>query len=174
MGRRRSRQSILVTYEERLRAFYGDFRSPRLHSVMPTLNRHPFEGVTHDLAQLHPITDDTDPNCDVCATYIMRADQPLIIKLSLVGPYAVLLSFGPDGLGKGTLIDPGQPSGTTEARVVSVLNSHGFILVPAEHLETPVPLALATGRAEVTLYAALFEPGGDVPWRTTVEGVAES
>jgi hypothetical protein len=165
MGKRRSPQSIRSAYEGRLRASYGDFRSPRLHFVMATADRQPFEGVLLDLAQVCPVEDDTDLNCDVCFTYIVRADQPLVVKLSLVGPYAVILSFGSDGYGEGSLVVPAQPAGTTdEARVFSVLNSHGFILVPADHLETLVPLALAKDRTEVTLYAALFEPEGEVPW----------
>ena len=124
MGRRRSSQSIRSAYEGHLRQSYGDFRSPRLHFVMATADRQPFEGVLRDLAQTYPVE---------------------------------------DGFGEGSLVLPSQPAGTThQARVASVLNSHGFVL------ETLVPLALAKDRAEVTLYAALFEPEGDVPWpRTT-------
>lgn len=169
MGKRRSSQSIRSAYEGQLRQSYGDFRSPRLHFVMAAADRQPFEGVLRDLAQTYPVEEDTDLDCDVCFTYIVRAGQPLVVKLSLVGPYAVILSFGSDGFGEGSLVLPSQPAGTTDqARVASVLNSHGFVLVPVEHLETLVPLALAKDRAEVTLYAALFEPEGDVPWpRTT-------
>jgi hypothetical protein len=44
-----------------------------------------------------------------------------------------------------------------------VVAAHGFRLVPAGHLETPVPVV--PGRAEVSLYAALFEPEAELPWR---------
>ncbi|MEU3273967.1 hypothetical protein ABZ639_24280 [Saccharomonospora sp. NPDC006951] len=122
------------------------------------------EGVLHDLARDYAVDDDTDLNCDVCFTYIVRAARPLVCKLSLAGPYAVILACGADDSGAGSLVSPFQAGETADvARVASVLNSHGFMLVPAAHLETPVPLALVPGCEEVTLYAALFEPEGEVP-----------
>ncbi|GGU16230.1 hypothetical protein [Lentzea flava] len=43
-----------------------------------------------------------------------------------------------------------------------MVEAHGFRLVPATHLETPV--AMGPDRAEVSLYAALFEPEAEPPW----------
>ncbi|MBP2337987.1 hypothetical protein JOF41_004165 [Saccharothrix coeruleofusca] len=165
MGKRKGKVFIPSVYERYLRQSYGDLSSPQRRFALEMANRQPFEGIAHELAEVGPVADDTDINCDVCFTYIVHAERPLSVKLSMVGPYAVVLSSALDGQ-RGTVLVPARPpTGTPEARVMSVVAAHGFVIVPDEHLEARVPLAVGEGRDEVTLYAALFEPEGEVFWK---------
>lgn len=165
MSKRRGAAVPLSASREQLRRSYGSLSEPKRHFVLSAANRRPFEDVLAELSRSYPVDDDTDINCDVCFTFIVRGEQPLIVKLSMVGPYAVVLSFGADGLGRGSLVgEPGDADGFA-GRVVSAVESHGFFRPSADQLETPVPIALVPGRAEVPLYAALFEPEGEAPWR---------
>ncbi|MEU2174960.1 hypothetical protein ABZ552_12125 [Nocardia sp. NPDC019219] len=165
MGKRRGKTTV-SSYEDQLRESYRDFAAPKFRFVRDVTDQQPFGGVLKDLSAIGPVIDDTDTNCDVCFTFVVRGEQQFLsVRLSMVGPYAVILSFGADGCGKTALIGSGQPQmRPAEAAVVSVVTAHGFTLVPAHHLETCVPIALVRGREEVTLYAALFEPGAEVPW----------
>lgn len=164
MSKARGEDVVRLAYEEQLLKSYGSLTVPKRHFVQDVADREPFGGVFRELSEICSVDDDTDINCDVCFTFIMHSKQPLIIKLSMVGPYAVILSFGQDGFGKAALVSSEQGAGTVEADIVSVVTAHGFILVPADHLESPVPIALAEGRVGVPLYAALFQPDEDVPW----------
>jgi hypothetical protein len=154
-------------YLEQLRKSYGDLSSPKRHFVLEAANRQPFETVMRELSRWCEVEDDTDINCDVCFTLIMRCAPPLIVKLSMVGPYALVLSFGEDGLAaQGKTLSPersSDPPGIAD-RVFEVLAEEGFIVVPEEQMEAMVPVAFSDNDTETSLYAALFEPEGDVPW----------
>jgi hypothetical protein len=157
LGKSRSAESIRGLYEADLRKAYGDLTTPRRDFAREMVQRDPYSALLLDLSSAGDTEDDTDINHEVAFTYFVRGNRLLIVKLSMVGPYAVVLAFGDDGHGRGELIT--RPAGPFESRVLDLVAAHGFRLVPAEHLETPVPLAVVSGRAEVSLYAALFEPG---------------
>lgn len=81
--------SILSRYEADLRSAYGNFEVPRRHSVLQAVNRDPYAALRLELSAIGELEDDTDDNCDVCFTYFVRGDRLLIVKLSMVGRYAV-------------------------------------------------------------------------------------
>jgi len=159
MGKSRSATRISL-YEADLRKAYGDFTAPRRDFAREMVKRDPYAALLLDLSSAGDTEDDTDINHEVAFTYFVRGSRLLIVKLSMVGPYAVVLAFGVDGHGRGELIS--RPGGPFESRVLDVVAAHGFRLVPAEHLQTPVPVV--PGRAEVSLYAALYEPEAEPPW----------
>ncbi|MFD3466164.1 hypothetical protein ACFWWM_07310 [Streptomyces sp. NPDC058682] len=165
MGRSKAKKFVRSVYEEQLRSSYGDLSSPHFQFVRNSVtNREPFDTILRELGHIGPVADDTDTSCDVCFTYVVNAARPLIVKLSMVGPYAVILTFGEDGLGVGALVSPLGHMGPAESDVASVLTTHGFTLLPSDHLEQAVSIALVEGRDQVSLYAALFEPEGQIPW----------
>jgi hypothetical protein len=164
-----NRREVPAAYVEHLRSSYGSLTSPTRHFVLDTANRAPFTQVLRDLAELAPVEDDTDINCDVCFTLIMTGVPPLFVKLSMVGPYAVVLLFGDDGLAdQGRLLLPHRPHDTGDLveKVFAILLNHGFVLPDAGLLESPAPITLTDDDGETLLYAALFEPDGDIPWPT--------
>ena len=156
-----------IAYLEQLRRAYGSLTDPVRSFALDSANREPYRAVTEDLARLGQVVDDTDVNCDVCFTLVLRSTSVLIVKLSMVGPYAVVLSFGQDGLApQAELVGDGDDSYPADlaTAVVSVLEQHGFVMVPRAHLESCVPLAVRGRARGVTLYSALFEPEAEVPW----------
>jgi hypothetical protein len=137
-----------VAYLEQLRKSYGDPDAPRRDFALAAADREPFARVRSDLSAIGPVLDDTDVNDDVCFTYIVGQQPPLVVKLSMVGPYAVVLSS------RGELL--------THPVLAGVLRKHGFILPSRDILESMVPISFP-GRSEpATLYAALFEPEGSL------------
>lgn len=165
MGRRRTPESNRSAYEPRLVEAYGDLGAPSLGFVREAVDREPAGAVLRELSQRWAVEDDTEINYEVCHTYVLRGSRTVVVKLSFVGPYAVVVSLAPGETGRGELVLAGPPAGSMEAEVVSVVTAHGFSLVPANHLETSVRVALVEGCDAVTLYAALFEPEGDLPWK---------
>ncbi len=157
LGKSRSAKSIRELYEADLRKAYGDPTAPRRDFTREMVKREPYSALLLDLSSAGDVEDDTDINHEVAFTYFVRGNRLLIVKLSMIGPYAVVLAFGDDGHGRAELIT--RPAGPFESQVLDLVVAHGFRIVPAEHLTTPVPLAVVPGRAEVSLYAALFEPG---------------
>ncbi|SDP93678.1 hypothetical protein [Lentzea jiangxiensis] len=162
MGKSRSATSIRSLYEADLRKAYGDVAAPRRDFAREMVKRDPYSALLLDLSATGETEDDTDINHEVAFTYFVRGSRLLLVKLSMVGPYAVVLAFGEDGCGAGELLS--RPAGPFESRVLDLVQVHGLRLVPVHHLETPVPLAVVPGRDEVTLYAALFEPEAEPPW----------
>ncbi len=154
-----------AAYVEQLRKCYGDLSSPRREFALEAAGREPFKGILDELSALGDVTDDTDVNCDVCFTFIVDVESPLIVKLSMVGPYAAVLSFGRDGLAsRGMLLTPRNARHVDD--IFTLLQYHGFILPTADVLQSSVPIAFPGGSQVATLYAALFEPEGELPWRT--------
>lgn len=101
--------TALAAYVEELRRFYGDLSRPRRDHALDAAKRRPFKLTFDSLSSLGAVMDDTEINSDVCFTFVVELDSVLIVKLSMVGPYAVVLSFGPDGLGnRGRLLVPGE------------------------------------------------------------------
>lgn len=157
---------ITSVYVEQLRRAYGDLNNPRRSFALDCLRRAPYKAVFAQLAQNVPAVDGTDINSDVCFTYILEWSPVLIVKLSMVGPYAVILSFGGNGLDvSAELHFPGEggEQGACLRVVGEVLAEHGFVLPSRSHLEHPVPMSI-DGHSSASLYAALFEPRGLIPW----------
>jgi hypothetical protein len=162
-----SSRVVPAAYVEQLRRSYGSLTSPKRHFVLDVANHEPFTQVLHELSELAPVEDDTDVNCDVSFTLVLASLPPLVIKLSMVGPYAVVLLFGDDGLApQGRLLVPHEPHGMGDVveKVFLILSNHGFIFPGTDSLEAPVPIALADNGGETSLYSALFEPEGEIPW----------
>ncbi|MFJ8579659.1 hypothetical protein [Micromonospora sp. NPDC093277] len=133
--------SVHAVYREQLLKSYGSLTDPVFHFVWNVADRKPYGEVFRRLSSICPVEDDTDINCDVCFTFIVRCERVLIVKLSMIGPYAVVLAFGPDGLSSTAELvscSAEDVRGTTEDEVLRVLRDQGFIFVPRDHLETMV------------------------------------
>jgi hypothetical protein len=91
------------------------------------------------------VEQDTDPNDDVCLTFLIHTPQVLVVRLSLVGRYALV-----QGLNGGDELD----------RIQRLLAHYNVRVLTEGLLAAPVPLRL-NGRSEVSVYQALFEPEAD-------------
>ncbi|MEV0144920.1 MULTISPECIES: hypothetical protein [unclassified Nonomuraea] len=126
------------------------------------MRRDPYAGILRTLASTADVVDDTDVNCDVSFVYIARYESCLTIRLSMVGPYATVMSSGADGLGPlKVLSTSAQCENDSEASVLDILNENGFKVLSAEELRLRVPLRLCEEDSSCTLYSALFEAEGE-------------
>lgn len=160
----RSRQAAVARCVEALHLAYRSPERPSRSFVSAAVDRMPYRGLCHDLAALGPVEDDTEVNTDVSFTLVLRGPEPLLVRLSMAGPYAVVLPIG-DTAATGPLLLPRRRGlGETAQRVLHLLTRHGLILLDEGDLAIRVPLALTGPGTDATLYAALFEPEADLPW----------
>jgi hypothetical protein len=162
MGRRA--KSLPPIYERQLREAYGDFASPNFGFVWDAMSNEAAATVFRELAESYTVVDDTDVNYQVCFTYVVHLERLVVVKLSMVGPYALVAAYDADGQSPGVLLDERHPASAAEARITDVVVAHGFTIIPAGELDCAVPLVIREDRDEVSLYAALFEPEGEMPW----------
>ncbi|GAB4057929.1 hypothetical protein [Catellatospora paridis] len=160
----RFRQTVVTRCVEHLGTAYRSPVAPNRSFVTAAVDRLPYRDLCHELAALGRVADDTDVNCDVSFTLVLHGPEPLMVRLSMVGPYAVVLHVG-DALASGRLLLPRRRGNSETAQhVLHLLSRHGLILLDEGELATRVPLALTGPGTDATLYAALFEPEADLPW----------
>ncbi|RAG87453.1 hypothetical protein DN069_01040 [Streptacidiphilus pinicola] len=157
----KSRQEL----NRRLLDSYGDLAAPRRAFVMDAMRRDPYRTPRAELATLGALTDDTDENCDVCFTYLVSVTPLLAVRLSMVGPYALVqaLDDGTSTASRPRVITSEEELDSPAARdVLRILARHGLRCLSEPMLAEPVGLHLPDV-AEPTVYNALFAPE-DQPW----------
>jgi hypothetical protein len=141
-------------------AAYGDLESPGRQFVRRFVADDPYREFVLELrASAREITDDTDINSEVCFTYIVQKPIPLVVKLSMVGEYA-LLRRAPPRSEPQPIESADDCHDEGERRIWRVIARHRFRVLTDDLLARPVPLALPD-HDSVTLYQALFEPEYD-------------
>ncbi|GAA2790497.1 hypothetical protein GCM10010441_14540 [Kitasatospora paracochleata] len=147
----------------RVRDAYGDPARPQRAFARTVERTRPYAPLVAELAALGELTDDTDINCEVCFSYLLEADPALVVRLSMVGPYALLGRARADG-GLDLVGPDADDSGPVEPEVLRLLARHGLKLLSPAQLTDPVDLALPdVGRP--TVYSALFAPEEETPPR---------
>jgi len=121
----------------------------------------PYRDLVRDLSLEAGLTDDTDVNCDVCFSYVVEAEPLLFVRLSMVGPYALLERLGPDG-GRELITTGKDCASGTERAVHHLLVRHGLTLPSAAQLAAPVELDLPYVE-DASVYHALFTQEGTPP-----------
>ncbi|GAA2208749.1 hypothetical protein GCM10009850_042070 [Nonomuraea monospora] len=153
----------LAALRDCLARAYGDLDHPTWHFVTEMAARQPYADVLRRLRADGEVTDDTDVNCDVSFTYLARRRRYLTVRLSMVGPYAAILSSGADGLGPFQVISTrDQCADASEQAIFDLVSRSGFVILSREELQERMPISLReTGRPS-TVYAAFFEPDGHI------------
>lgn len=162
---------------------YGSLDEPSFHWVGPEYDRDSFGSLRSRLETTFAVEDITDLNSDVSFGYWLdarfAAHPRLTLRLSLVGPYAVLLRHKgppPEVVVDGE--DDCRPG--PEAFVCSQLAEHGIEILDREQISSPVPLALfETEIGRVRMYQALFVdtdflPGEEFQRRRSFEATTRS
>jgi len=156
----------LSAFRESVVRAYGSVDKPDWGFVNDVVARSPYGPLFDELALRFSVEDDTDINCDVSFTFLVTAERVLSLKLSMVGPYAVLLAVPSD--------DPDAPlqvisrleecANDDERAVFQLVERHGFRILTAEELETSTRFKLEDADI-VSLYRALFAFEGLLPWK---------
>lgn len=157
----------LAAFHESIIRSYGSTTNPNWSFVNDIVSRDPYGGVAEELARFGEVEDDTDVNCDVSFTYLVRRPQrPISVRLSMVGPYALVLvvtSDDPDApLDVVAAVDDADSA--DERAIVELLDGQGFTVLSSQTLERSIPFSL-DGEQFAPLYRALFSFEGLIPWR---------
>jgi hypothetical protein len=149
---------------EAIERAYGSLDDPAFHFVGEALRERPYRQVVAALARHGTVHDDTAPDDDVSfGTTLESAGARYVLRLSMLGPFAVLLRLPPDRPAQVVTADTAQAS---EGPLLADLSAHGLELLDPATLEQPVRLALSKTPLEACrVYQALFLDNDVLPWR---------
>lgn len=144
----------------RVKLAYGAADHPRREFVRAAVSANPYRSLVSELAATLPVVDDTDINDDSCFVYLLRrGPTALILRLSMVGPYALVAADVPDvGV---TLLESADAQGDDAVRVQNLARHH-LTVPPRDALLAPVAVDLPDV-ADVRTYNVLFSPEEEVP-----------
>ncbi|MFY0577710.1 hypothetical protein ACN28S_28415 [Cystobacter fuscus] len=149
-----------------IRSVYGSFENPDFHFVSEALRQRPYKQIASHLERMFKTEEDTDANDDVSFGYILRGhgQQEWVLRLSMVGPYAVVLRLS--GNGSAEVVSPGAPTLEEQAlKLLQVLSAQGIQVLSQDELMRPVTLSLYnTDPGNVRIYQALFSDTDVLPW----------
>ena len=146
---------------------YKALDAPDFSFVREVLANRPYAKVTQKIAQGFELEEDTDPNDDVSFGYLLtKGHQRWMLRISMVGPYAVLFRLdSPEGI---KVVSPGMPGlSAAETSLVTLLSEARIRLLDRDTLCLPVPIQLFNTEPENSrLYQALFVDSDVLPWET--------
>jgi hypothetical protein len=151
-----------------VRESYGDVGSPNFSFVSKAIAEQRYSDLVSELRKKFQIEEDTDSNYDVSFGYILKKDSALwVLRISMVGPYAVLLRLKDRGAGAVEVVSPYATILTDDEKwIKKALDRAGLELLNRGELETPVQMALTIASpGNVKLYQVLFTDTDFLPWR---------
>ncbi len=143
-----------------LQEAYRDLQAPQRRFVLDRSARNPYTAQIAEAARLLEAVfeEDTDVNCDVCFTYYVTPQRdpgrPLILRLSMIGPYAVLVAVD---VTTNHSVHIGSERDCLSAQEVAIyrwLTRH-YRFLDADELAAVSPVEV--DGAPLSFYAALFE-----------------
>lgn len=145
-------------------AKYGSLSKPRFDFVRAALEADAHRALLDELRCSFEVTEWTDANIDVSFSLALRTDGRIFpLRLSMVGPYAVLLR--PPPAGNWQVIDQASKATEAERRILDVVRRFG--IEPLDQATLSLPIALNMGNTEperCRFYQALFTDNDVLPW----------
>lgn len=144
---------------------YGALDNPEFHFVQASLDARDYDDLINAIKKVLDVEDDTDPNDDVSFGLIMREqNRRLVLRLSMVGRYALLLRSRDDG--SYDVVDPSSAASSEERALARLLQNFNVELLDQATLMQHVPLTLYNTSAEdCRVYQALFTDDDVLPWQ---------
>lgn len=145
---------------------YLSLRNPNFSFVQQAVRQKPYKELVESIANLFSITEDTDENNDVSFGFILRTTTAiLILRISMVGPYYLLLKTTSDGCC--FLIKPTTYLSLAEQQVIDLLSAKGLQMLDEGLLLQPINLTLSNAQANNTyIFQALFTDTDTIPWNS--------
>lgn len=154
-------QEDFDTMVARVSEKYGSMDEPNWGFVATAIKEKPYRQFIASLEDLGEISEDTDENDDVSFGYYIKTGAQLhSLRLSMVGPYAMLIQARPGALVSGA----GVCLSTQCAELCERLANAGITLLDAADLTRSIPLRLEDGTA-CTVFRALFIDTDVEHWR---------
>ncbi|GAA4893667.1 hypothetical protein LX16_1795 [Stackebrandtia albiflava] len=146
-------------YEGHLADAYGDLAAPTWHFVTRALRANTTGDLYEAIHRRFPGTrEDTDPDCEVCFTYMVPADRFIAVKVSMAGPFATTTAYGRDGFGQAVLLTPGDSLSDSERWLLECVARHGYAILDAGELARGVSIRLRPDATTATVEQAFFHP----------------
>ena len=145
---------------------YKSLNEPNYDFVTAALATRPFEHVLAGLGSASvSVTEDTDPNDDVSFGFLVsEGDQQLVVRMSMVGPFAAILRLEADGE-RVTVVELGPGLSSLERGVIHVLTERGLTILDREVMSAQLNLKLFnTESNDVRVFQALFTDIETLPW----------
>jgi hypothetical protein len=149
-----------------IRAAYGSLDHPRFDFVADSVRARTYPAMIGQLAQWFSTQDDTDVNTDVSFGCLLASGcERWLLRVSMVGPYAVLVRLGRE-VGGVVLSGPTASSSEAEQQLIGTVAASGLRLLDRDLLSRTVPLRLlAAPSGTVSVYQALFVDTDFPPWQ---------
>ncbi len=144
---------------------YGSLTEPTFWFVQAALEKQPYREIIARLGAMFAMDDeDTDPNYDVSFGLIIRPPGSLLVlRLSMVGPYAVLMCSSNSA---SHVVEPANTNTENERRILGLLHEYGIDALDRATLEEPVSLLLSdTSTENCRVFQALFTDTDILPWQ---------
>lgn len=136
-------------FVELLFRHFGCGALPDYSATVAIASRDPYRALREQLRSITGLDDSTDLNYDLGASWwFRRGDVSWNLRLSFVGPFAVLLR------------DPGEV--VTADPMLDAARSHGFTVLSRADLE--IPVRVWEPEVQGSLYEFLFEFDNGTPW----------
>jgi hypothetical protein len=148
-----------------IRSQYGSLETPNFSFVNEAISGRPYEEVIAEIGKYFTVEEDTDPNNDVSFGYfIVRNRQQWILRLSMIGPYAMLLRQ--NGVEKYQVLSTTLEDLTGfEKQIIEVISEKGINLLDREAMSKPIAIRLFNTKEEnARVYQALFTDSDVLPW----------
>lgn len=145
---------------------YGSLAKPYFHFVQEAKLLPSHQELVNELSKKFSITEDTDTNYDVSFGFILRRENEdtRVIRISMVGPYCMLLSVKDDGTCM--LVDPSTSTSPVDRELIGLLSAAGLQVLDEKTLLVPVDLVLLnTEPGDSRVFQALFTDTDQIPWR---------
>jgi hypothetical protein len=136
-----------------IRAAYGSLDHPRFDFVADSVRARTYSAMIGQLAQSFSTQDDTDVNTDVSFGCLLASGgERWLLRVSMVGPYAVLVRLGREVGGGVVLSGPTASSSEAEQQLMGTVAASGLRLLDRDLLSR-------------TVYQALFVNTDFPPWQ---------
>lgn len=154
---------VPVAIIELLIRFFGAGARRDFGEILGVFVRRPYEDVIDDLRRrvTGDIEDITDPNDETSFGYTF---DRYVLRLSMVGPFAVLLRREDD---TNWWCPVNSAEGDFERDLVECVSSHGFVLMNTRDLEAQADVW--GDEPPIALYRLLFVSEGELPWRSAAQ-----
>jgi hypothetical protein len=146
---------------------YGSLKSPNRSFVLPRLSEDRFAAIRQRLEEFLSISDDTDPNNDVCVALLLSnpgdSKWSWVLWLSLVGPFAAFVRVAES---PHVVLEPDTRFlCPRESRVFEILAEAGLSPLGALTLAQPISFPNSLDPEQPTfLFHVLFAPLFGLPW----------
>lgn len=148
-----------------IRRRYKSLENPNFSFVAESISKYPYEDLIRQIRTYFQVQEETDPNEDVSFSYsLFREQDQWILRISMIGPYAVLLRVGKSDASEIVSCTVRMLS-ISEKELMNILADNGIRLLDHDTLCLPIPLKLFNAEPENTrVYQALFTDSDFLPW----------